>query len=185
MFTFFSFPLPFAGATAITPRIEEDVQYVLSPALALRSPMALDAAGWAEVLGSLQATHSWIYQVACSSCYLNQLGGADSSKGRVQCTCAGRTPDKAVSAPESKSPHLHGEHGDCSGECRKGRRWCFSTLIKINRAADAVCAAASAWGWAELFYFYSLGINTPHPFLFERGRLWLTKSLNDLNFSAE
>lgn len=24
-----------------------------------------------------------------------------------------------------------------------------------------------------------------HPFLLERGRLWLTKSLHDLNFSAE
>lgn len=107
-------------------------------------------------------------------------------KGAVQ-VCRKNTRQACLCSRESKSPHLHVEHGDCSGESGKGRRRCFSTVIKINRATSAACAAVSVWGWAELFYFYSVGNNTlPRTrFLLERGRLWLTESLNDLNLSAE
>lgn len=98
-------------------------------------------------------------------------GSCDSSRGRVQHECAGRTPDKPVSAPESLN---HVEHGDCSGESGKGRRWCFSTVIKINRAADAVCAAVSVADELNYFIFTQWEL-TPPPLL-EGGRLWLTKS---------
>lgn len=97
----------------------------------------------------------------------------NSSRGRVQHKCAGRTPGKPVCAPESLNHPICMWSRVIVLESGKGRRWCFSTVIKINRAASAVCAAVSVWGWAESFYFYSVGINT--SLLWERGRLWLTK----------
>lgn len=123
--------------------------------------LCFDSAGWAGTLGSLPVTHSWIYQVPCSSCYLNQL-------------------DPVTAAEEGCSTNVQEEHQTSLSLLQRvlitpsacgawwlfwreweGRRWCFSTVIKINRAANTVCAAVSAWGWTELFYFYSVGINTP------------------------
>lgn len=52
-----SAPSPFAAA-AITARIKEDVQYVLSLTMALASMALLQLSWLAGTLGSLQATHS-------------------------------------------------------------------------------------------------------------------------------
>lgn len=92
-------PLSFAAA-AVALRVTEDAHTVCAFSyFGVHVPrLCLARAGGAGALGSLQATHSWIYQVLCNSCYLNQLGPANSSKGRVLRECAGRTPDKPVSA---------------------------------------------------------------------------------------
>ena len=114
--------------------------------------------GWGIREASRRPTAESIRSPAAAVIWTNWVVWQQQRKGAAR-MCRKNTRQACLCSRESKSPHLHVEHGDCSGESGKGRRWCFSTVIKVNRATNAVCAAVSVWGWAELFYFYLVGIN--------------------------
>lgn len=133
----------------------------------------MQLAGLGHQEASRRPTAESIRSPAAAVIWTNWVVRQQQRKGAAR-MCRKNTRQACLCSRESKSPHLHVEHGDCSGESGKGRRWCFSTVIKINRAADAVCAAVSVADELNYFIFTQWEL-TPPPLL-EGGRLWLTKS---------
>ena len=66
----------------------------------LRPWLCFDGAGWLGLQGASRRP-SWTYPSGPLQQLLSEpTGSCDSSRGRVQHECAGRAPDKPVSAPE-------------------------------------------------------------------------------------